>query len=377
MSRDKADLYINGRFLTQDLTGVQRYAQEIVKALDEVFHAAGPEEAPRCRLLAPRGADASHLGLKAIAFATGGPLGGHPWEQTWLAAAASGGTLLNLCNSGPVLHPRSLTVIHDAVVYRMPEHFSANYRRLHQTLGRVLAKRSRLATVSHFSQGELSQVLGIDPEHIAVIPNGTDHIARVVPDETVIARKGLQAGRYFLFVGSPAPHKNLATALGAFARLGDPGMTFVVVGAAKSKVFGDGGLDVPDNVIFTGRLSDEEIAGLYRHAAAFVFPSFYEGFGIPPLEAMVHGCPVLASDIGSCREVCADAALFFAPNDAEALTALMRRIVAEPETAEALRARGRARTGHYSWQGSARKLADRLFQGDLLRGPISRPKVAA
>jgi glycosyltransferase involved in cell wall biosynthesis len=376
MSRDPVELFINGRFLTQDLTGVQRYASEIVKALDDLLLAAGPG-APKCRLLAPKGADAAHLGLKSIEFATGGPLSGHPWEQTWLAAAASGGVLVNLCNSGPVLHPRTLTVIHDAVVYRMPQHFSANYRRLHQTLGRVLGRNSRIATVSHFSQGELGEVLGIDPARIAVIPNGTDHIARVAPDDSVTARKGLQAGRYFLFVGSPAPHKNLAAALKAFSGLSDKGMTFVVVGAAKSKVFGDGGLDVPDNVVFTGRLTDEEIAGLYRQAAAFIFPSFYEGFGIPPLEAMVHGCPVLASDIGSCREVCGDAALFFPPNDADALTNLMARIMAQPETAVALRNRGHARVGHYSWHASAAKLLDRLYQGDLLRGHTPQLKAAA
>lgn len=376
MSRDKPDLFINGRFLTQDLTGVQRYASEVVKALDGLLLAAGPN-APACRLLAPKGSDANHLGLKAIDFATGGPMGGHPWEQTWLAAAASGGVLVNLCNSGPILHPRALTVIHDAVVYRMPGHFSANYRRLHQTLGRVLSKGSRLATVSHFSQGELSQVLNLDAARIAVIPNGTDHIARVVPDDGVTARQGLTPGRYFLFVGSPAPHKNLAMALKAFSQLENSGMTFVVVGAAKSKVFGDGGLEVPDNVVFTGRLTDAEIAGLYRQAAAFVFPSLYEGFGIPPLEAMVHDCPVLASDIGSCREVCADAALFFPPDAPDVLAGLMARIVAEPDTADSLRARGRVRIDHYSWRSSAQKLLDRLYQGDLLRGRAPGLKAAA
>ncbi len=376
MSRDKAELFINGRFLTQDLTGVQRYASEVVKGLDHLLLEAGPD-APRCRLLAPKGADAGHLGLKAIDFATGGPMSGHPWEQTWLAAAASGGVLVNLCNSGPVLHPRALTVIHDAVVYRMPGHFSANYRRLHQTLGRVLSRGSRIATVSHFSQDELSQVLGLDAARIAVIPNGTDHIARVAPDDGVVARKGLEPGHYFLFVGSPAPHKNLATALKAFSQLENSGMTFVVVGAAKSKVFGDGGLDVPDNVVFTGRLTDAEIAGLYRQAAAFVFPSLYEGFGIPPLEAMVHNCPVLASDIGSCREVCGDAALFFPPDASDALAQLMGRIVAEPDTINILRSRGRTRVDHYSWRGSAQKLLDRLYQGDLLRGRTAGLKAVA
>lgn len=359
-------LFINGRFLTQDLTGVQRYATEIVRALDARLAEAGPD-APECHLLAPKGASADHLDLKYIRFSTGGPVGGHPWEQSWLALRAASGVLISLCNSGPVLHPRSLTVIHDAVIYRMPEHFSANYRRLHQTLGRVLAIRSRLATVSRFSQSELSSVLGLAAERICVIPNGADHIRRVIPDDAVTTRLGLERDGYFLFVGSPAPHKNLMTALKAFGDLAEPSMKFVVVGAAKSKVFGTDGLEAGPNVVFTGRLTDGEIAGLYRQARAFVFPSLYEGFGIPPLEAMVHACPVIASDIGPCREVCDDAALFFPPKDAATLTAAMRRLIDEPQTAQALREKAVSRAHHYSWDASARMLLDRLSQGDLLR----------
>lgn len=368
-------LYINGRFLTQDLTGVQRYATEVVRALDALLAAAGPD-APACQLLAPKGADAGHLDLKAIQLVTGGALGGHAWEQSWLPTAARRGALVNLCNSGPVLHPRSLTVIHDAIIYRKPELFSANYRRLHQTLGRLLSRRSRLATVSEFSRRELSDVLNIDTDRLTVIPNGADHIRRVISDDAITARLGLERGGYFLFVGSPAPHKNLKTALKAFEQLADPVMKFVVVGAAKAKVFGDGDLAGGENVLFTGRLTDGEIAGLYRQAKAFVFPSLYEGFGIPPLEAMVHGCPVLASDIAPCSEVCADAALFFSPADPNALTAAMQRILAEPQTAAALSQAGPKRADYYSWRQSAQMLLDRLYRGDLLQGTLPKDRIA-
>lgn len=369
-------LFINGRFLTQDMTGVQRYASEIVKALDNWLVAAGPD-VPTCRLLAPKGADVTGLDLKAIGFQTGGVGGGHPWEQSWLPLTASGGVLLSLCNSAPVLHGRSLSVIHDAIIYRRPAQFSASYRRLHQTLGRVLSRTSKLATVSHFSQNELSETLGIDPGRIAVIPNGSDHIRSIAPDDAVVSRLGLTPNGYFLFVGSPAPHKNLSSALRAFAQLADPNMKFVVVGAAKAKVFGGGDLKAGDNVLFTGRLTDAEIAGLYRQARAFVFPSLYEGFGIPPLEAMVHGCPVIASAIPSCREVCADAALFFPPDDADALTDALRRLVDEPALAGTLRQKGLTRSGAYTWAHSAQLLVERLYQGDLLRGRPPVLKVAA
>jgi len=360
MSRREV-LYINGRFLTQELTGVQRYATEIVKAIDQHLAAQPVESRLRCVLLAPKGASPVTLQLDAVAFQEGGIGSGHVWEQVSLPVLARGGRLLNLGNSGPVLHRRALTVIHDAIVYRMPERFSRPYRTLHQTLGRWLARYSRIATVSEFSRGELSAVLGVPSGEIVIAPNGGNHIARTTPDTGVLATLGVERNQYFLFVGSPAPHKNLAMALEAFSFAAPEGMRFVIVGAAKAKVFGDGLTDVPENVVVAGRLTDEEIAALYENAAAFVFPSLYEGFGIPPLEAMVHNCPVLASAIPSCIEVCADAALFFDPQDISALAHLLGLVADGEVDRDALIAAGHRRAETFSWAKSAQYLLEAIL----------------
>jgi glycosyltransferase involved in cell wall biosynthesis len=353
-------IVINGRFLSQRPTGVQRYARQLVLAMDRQLCARPDGGAESWMLLAPPGVDPASIRLNRIAVTTGGRGGGHLWEQTSLAMLARKCTLLNLGNSGPVLHPRSVTVIHDAVVYRRPRQFAPAYRILHQALGRILVRTSTLATVSEFSRGELADVLSVPASAIALVPNGCDHMSRHEGPSPVLERLGVEAGRYFLFVGSPAPHKNLKTALAAFAALDRPGYKFVICGAVQSSVFGDTTLEAASDVIRAADLSDAEISALYASACAFVFPSLYEGFGIPPLEAMVHGCPVLASNIAPCREVCGDAAAYFAPEDERELAGVMRGLIDDPASRDEMVRRGQARQQLFRWSNSASVMIDLL-----------------
>ncbi|MDB5593909.1 MAG: glycosyltransferase family 1 protein [Hyphomicrobiales bacterium] len=354
-------IVINGRFLSQRPTGVQRYARQLVLAMDRQL-SANPNDggAESWMLLAPPGVDPGSIRLKHIAVTTGGRGGGHLWEQTSLAMLAGKCTLLNLGNSGPVLHPRSVTVIHDAVVYRRPLQFAPAYRILHQALGRILVRTSTLATVSEFSRAELADVLSVPASAIALVPNGCDHMSRHEGPSPVLERLGVVAGHYFLFVGSPAPHKNLKTALAAFAALDRPGYKFIICGSAQASVFGDAMLEAHADVIRAADLADAEISALYASACAFVFPSLYEGFGIPPLEAMVHGCPVLASDIAPCREVCGTAAAYFAPEKADELVALMRGLTDHPARRGEMAARGQVRQQLFRWSDSASLMIELL-----------------
>lgn len=354
-------IYINGRFVAQPrVTGVERYALEMVRALDGHVEALAPEARPRLCLLTPRGLAAQAPMLKAIEVREGGKGAGHLWQQISLPRLSHDGFLINLCNSGPVVKKDMLTVIHDALIYRHPGFFDPRYRLLHGFLGRSLAARSHLATVSAFSSGELAQVFKLAEAEIPVFPNGSDHIRRSLPDDGVLGRLGLRPGGFLLFVGSQAPQKDLPTAIEAYRRLDRTDIPFVVVGAGKTRAFGAGLSDVPNGVLLAGRLSDEEIAGLYRHAMAFVFPSLYEGFGIPPLEAMTLGCPVIASNIAPCREVCADAALYFEAGDPEALVLSLRRLIEDPTLRQRLSEQGRLRADVFSWSASAARLLDHV-----------------
>lgn len=345
-------IYVNGRFLGRPLTGVERFAGGILHAIDDLLD---DEQAKAWTILVPKGVSLDQ-GFRKIAVKTAGRLTGHAWEQIDLLAASRDGILVNPCNSAPVLHGRQLTVIHDALVYRFPQGFSRSYRLLHQTLGRLLARRSRLATVSDFSRKELSDVLKVPVETISVISNAVDHMVDVTADETVLDRLGLRDRRYFLFIGSPAPNKNLARAIQAFGALDRSDVSFVLVGKA-AKAFSKGEATVrPAHLLETGRLSDAEILSLYAHAQALVFPSLYEGFGIPPLEAMRENCPVLASDIPVLREVCGDAAAYFDPLDTGSMSRAMLAVLDGQADLQALRQAGRLRSAEFSWKNSATEL---------------------
>lgn len=362
------EIYINGRFLSQALTGVQRYAAELVRAIDDLLVTG--EMPPslsntRFTVLAPPDA-ATDLELKCVTIRKVGARRGHSWDQIDLALAARGKPLLSLANSGPVLHRRHLVVLHDAQAYRHPEFFSRSYLLVHRTLGRILSKTARLGTVSSFSRSELCWALGVPEASIAIIPNSAEHLLRIAPDETILSRLRLTTGKYFLALGTLSRNKNFALAVEASKRLQRPDHPLVVVGEGNKQVFGEDGFPASD-VIVAGRLRDEEIAALYSHATAFIFPSIYEGFGVPLLEAMVFGCPVIASTAAAVMETCGDAASYFDPTDATALARLMQeRIDGEPPL-EVLTVRQNARLARYSWKRSATKLLDVLQDPSLFR----------
>lgn len=373
--RSTLKLSINGRFLSQSLTGVQRYAAEIVKAMDRLL-ASG--EAPQqlldaeWQILAPPNAQ-TLPGLRRITIKQVGSLQGHAWDQIDLARAAAGTRLVSLANSGPVLHRDHLVVIHDAQVFRRPDFFSWRYLALHRTLGHLLARTATIATVSAFSRNELAEVLSLDPASIPVIANSAEHFATVAPDFSIIDKLHLAPHQFFLFVGSMTKNKNVETAIRAAERLGRAEFPLVVVGGDNSKVFGGAAAESRAGVVIAGRLKDEEIAALFSRATAFVFPSLYEGFGVPPLEAMFFACPVIASSADAVRETCDDAAVYFDPLDADELSARMRERIALGRISPAEQEKQRQRLTTYSWAKSAAAMLEFLAKPAPHTAP-GRPK---
>jgi len=356
--------FINGRFLSQALTGVQRYAAEMVKAIDRAL-ASGRFPArlhdSQWQLLVPP--DTHELpSLKKITIRTIGRLGGHAWDQFDLARATSGGRLISLANSGPVLHRDQIVVIHDAQVFRRPDFFGWRYRTAHRLIDRLLARNATIATVSNFSREELAAALDLSASAIPVFPNSAEHFASTEPDYTVLDRLSLKPNGYFLFIGSRTKNKNLSVAVRAMHLLNRPDIPLVIVGGNNSSVFQDNLDEASSNLILAGRLTDNEIAALYERASAFVFPSLYEGFGVPPLEAMLFGCPVIASTANAVRETCGDAAAYFDATDADALRARMQERLAMGAISDEERSKQQNRIAIYSWQRSADALLQFLAQ---------------
>jgi glycosyltransferase involved in cell wall biosynthesis len=171
-------------------------------------------------------------------------------------------------------------------------------------------------------------------------------------------------GEYLLSVGETRPYKNIPRLLEAFARLDAPGLDLVLVGRhdprerdlrALAERLGVGG-----RVRFLGFVPDEQLAALYSGAVAFVFPSLYEGFGIPLLEAMACGCPVVTSDLASMPEVCGEAAVYVDPSDADAIAAGMASVVGDREMSAALARRGLERAARFSYRSAAESILEVL-----------------
>jgi glycosyltransferase involved in cell wall biosynthesis len=248
-------------------------------------------------------------------------------------------------------------------VFDRPQAYAWAFRRWYQFLFRRLSVTARLVlTVSEFSKGRLVARLGVPEDRIAVVGNGADHLAGVAADTAVLDRLALQPGRFLLAVGSGNTTKNHAAMAEAFNGLATaPGIRLVIVGGNDPTVFAAGGAAVKsDRVVRAGAVGDAQLKALYEAALGLVFPSTYEGFGLPPVEAMGCGCPVIASNAAAIPEVCGDAALYFDPHSVADIRDAMQRLIEDPALRERLRAGGRQRTATLTWERAARRLLSRL-----------------
>jgi glycosyltransferase involved in cell wall biosynthesis len=356
---------INGRFASQPVTGVQRYGREIVRALDRLLtENPALAEGLDLELLVPPGA--APPPLEAIRVRTVGRIGGHAWEQAVLPAQARGG-LISLCNTGPLLHRKHIVCIHDVSTRICPESYSRPFRALYRVLMPALGRTARaMFTVSDYSAGELDR-LGIRRrDEISLAPNGHEHALDWVPAHSARTRTVASRGTIVL-IGSPAPHKNVGLVIGLSERLAHAGLRVAVLGAADPRVFSAAVPLGGGSVEWLGRLTDGELVALLQDCMCLAFPSLVEGFGLPPLEAMAVGCPVVASDRASLPEVCGDAALYAPPDDADAWFDRLVALHASPERRAELIARGKARAARFRWSQSAGGYLRAMAAADGLR----------
>jgi alpha-1,3-rhamnosyl/mannosyltransferase len=255
----------------------------------------------------------------------------------------------------------TVTTIHDLSVLRFPQWHPADRVKWYEAgLGRALSQTSRFIAVSEFTKCEMIELLGVSGERISVIHNAPRAVfTPAEPQEylPLLRRLGVRQP-FFLFVGTLEPRKNLDTLLTAFARVPLPARKDYQLVAAGGIGWGDA-LEASDvrardsNLVLTGYVADEELRLLYSACHAFVWPSLYEGFGLPPLECMACGRPVITSDAASLPEVVGDAALTVDPRDADALSAAIARLMEDVELVERLSQAGPARAARFTWPRSA------------------------
>ena len=358
MSTSPRTVYVNARFLTEPLTGLQRYGREILRAFDAMI-GEGVIDPREYRLVAlTPGRALDPIELENIELRVVGPGKSHPWEQLVLPWHARRGFLVNLKNTAPLRHRNFSTVIHDLQVIGHPETHSKLFRRFYGwLLPRAVKRAKAVAAVSQATAAEIEHYFGFPASQVTVTTDGHEHIQRIGADLQILERHDLSARGFLLAVSSLNPNKNFAAILRAM-KLAEVDVPLVIAGGTNPRVFEGTELleSLPKNALHVGRVSDGELRALYEHALGFVFPSFYEGWGLPPGEAMLLGCPVIVSRTTSLPEVCGDAALYCDPADDASIAKQIRRLVEDAPLRQELAWLGRAQGMRFTWRGAAETL---------------------
>jgi len=324
---------VNARYQGRQVTGVERYAGEILRRLPAEVRPVAPGRSAR------------------------GPAG-HAWEQLVLPARVGDGRLWSPANSGPLAVKRQAVTIHDLAVLEHPEWFRPGFALWYRVLIPRLALRARrVIAVSENARGRIVHRLGVDPHKVQVISGGVDpgrfHPLGQDQLETARRRLGLPEA-YVLCVASRDPRKNLGRLLAAWRAVSAefPRIELLLAGGS-GPAFAAPGLDPAPRCRALGYVSDEDLAALYAGALALVYPSLDEGFGLPVLEAMACGAPVIATCAGAVPEAAGDAAEFIDPLRVESILLGLRRVLADRNLRQDLRERGLTRAAQFTWEASA------------------------
>jgi len=333
---------VNARVLGAPTTGVQRYTRQLLEHWpDDVGLVA-----PKSRMHGAKG---------------------HLWEQAVLPRLVGRRLLFSPSNTGPIAVRRQVLTVHDVAFLDLPETFSPQFAAWYRFLiPRLVRRVARVIAVSTFTRWRLIEHTGVDENRVVTIPNGVeDRFIPQSPEDIARVRKilGIPGGRYVLSLGSLAPRKNLHRLLRAWERILPyiPEDVWLILAGEKgdASVFRETSFGkYPDRVHFAGRIRDEELPALYGGALVFAFPSIYEGFGLPPLEAMAVGVPVLTGDRTALPEVVGDAGFLVDPYNVDELATGLKLLIDDEALRRELQKKGLERARHFSWEKTARMTWD-------------------
>lgn len=320
----KREIVVNGRFLSRHITGVERHGREILSFIGD-----------NCRVEKTR--------VNGVV--------GHAWEQFMLPVRIKSDSVLwSPANTGPLVVKNQAVTMHDLTPIEHPEWFKKSFAAWYRLFLPILAKRASVVFVpSEYVRQKV--IKHFELTKVVVTPNGVD-TSRFHPHAKQATYKFPE--KYIFFVGSLQPGKNLGMLLKVWHTIKDeyPDIWLVVAGDAGT-VFGKVILLADERVRFLGYVSDEDLPGLYANAMAFILPSYDEGFGLPVLEAMACGTPVVASNGGALPEVVGDAGLIFDLSNIDGLSTALRRCLSDEPLRANLIEKGFERIKRFSWQESS------------------------
>ncbi len=375
-------VWVNGRFLGRPITGVERVAREILTEiaeshLDENGRWSADGDVFELRIMAPaKTIDESPW--PNIRLQSGGVLRGHAWEQLELPRLTAGELLLNLCNTAPILKKHQIVFLHDAQTFAIPENFSRLFRSWYRFMFYVTARTAQSVLVnSRFTQRELSRCLKLPTDRMRICYPGSEHAVREKAGDSLLSRFNLPTAPFVLGVASENPNKNFAQLVNALKSLGRNAPPCVLVGRSSQKHFRREGLD-DSGFIHLGYVSDRELLALYKRALCLVFPSYYEGFGLPPLEAMRAGCPVVVSATSSMPEVAGSAAEYCNPDDHTSIAGAILRVNDYRSRRDTMVRDGKLRAVQFSWTEAANCVLDEIrLAGSKASAKSASPQVSS
>jgi glycosyltransferase involved in cell wall biosynthesis len=322
----RRDIVINGRFLDRPITGVERYGREILRVIGS-----------RCRVVQPRRRLNGRMG--------------HLWEQFVLPRKISSVSVLwSPANTGPIMIQNQALTILDLSPLEHPEWFLRSFSAWYRLFLPLLARQVRQIFVpSNHMKQEVTRRFGV--HHVRLAPGGVN--TEIFFGDARPTKYDLPA-RYILFVGSLQPRKNLGSLLRAWGKIQDEYPdTWLIIAGGVGSVFRGVALPLLERVQYLGYVDDTDLPGLYANATLFVLPSLDEGFGLPALEAMACGTPVIVSDAGALPEVTDDAAIIFKLSEPDGLANAMRECLSDERLRLSLIEKGAARARSFSWATTA------------------------
>ncbi|MDT3685400.1 MAG: glycosyltransferase family 1 protein [Pseudorhodoplanes sp.] len=365
---------INGDFVALQPNGVARYAREVTLAIDALVAEKHPLAAGLdIELLAPH-EPREPLRLQKIPIRII-PEFKYPrlpqvWVQAQLPQHVAGG-LLSFCNLAPMLNRKHIVCIHDLHTRLMPNSYGRLFRWVHRVVLPILGRRAKFITTVSTSSREHLIRFGVAPaEKIVVTYNGSDHTACWRPEKSNLKPK--PARPFVLCLGQNQEYKNTKMALRLAQSLDEMGLDICIAGNINEKTLRADTREDPRNLRLLGRIDDDDLASMMSKALCFLFPSRIEGFGLPVIEAMALGCPVVASSAPCLPEVCGNAALLVDPDDPAGWIEAVRDLQTDQRLRRRMILRGYARARIYSWRNIAEVYLQLMAQVDEATLPHSQ-----